>query len=49
MYDWSEEHQAITAVMRRFVDEEIRPHIDELELATCPRTQFFEKCTRSSD
>ena len=31
MYEWTEEHQAIAAVVRRFVDEEIRPHIDELE------------------
>ncbi len=31
MYEWSEEQQAITAVVRRFVDEEIRPHIDDLE------------------
>ena len=31
MYDWSEEHQAIIQVMRRFVDEEIRPHLDDLE------------------
>jgi len=25
MYDWSEEHQAIIAVVRRFVDEEVTP------------------------
>src|SRR5580692_8805904 len=31
MYEWSEEHEAIIAVMRRFVDEHVRPHIDELE------------------
>jgi len=31
MYEWSEEHQAIATVVRRFVDEEIRPHLDDLE------------------
>ena len=31
MYDWSDEHRAIAAVVRRFVDEEIRPHLDDLE------------------
>jgi alkylation response protein AidB-like acyl-CoA dehydrogenase len=31
MYEWSEEHQAIINVVRRFVDEEIRPHLDDLE------------------
>jgi hypothetical protein len=31
MYEWSEEHQAIIDVVRRFVDEEIRPNLDDLE------------------
>jgi acyl-CoA dehydrogenase len=31
MYEWSDEHQAIIDVMRRFVDEEVRPHLDDLE------------------
>jgi alkylation response protein AidB-like acyl-CoA dehydrogenase len=31
MYEWSEEHQAIATVVRRFVDEEIRPQLDDLE------------------
>ena len=31
MYEWSDEHQAIIDVVRRFVDEEIRPHLDDLE------------------
>ena len=31
MYEWSEEQLAIAAVVRRFVDEEIRPHLDDLE------------------
>ena len=31
MYEWSEEHRAIIDVVRRFVDEEIRPHLDDIE------------------
>jgi hypothetical protein len=31
VYEWSEEHQAIAAVVRRFVDEQIRPQLDDLE------------------
>lgn len=31
MYQWSEEHQAIIDVMRRFVDHEVRPRLDALE------------------
>ncbi|MGC2174669.1 MAG: acyl-CoA dehydrogenase family protein [Acidimicrobiales bacterium] len=45
MYEWSKEHEAIIAVMRRFVDEEVRPHLDELEHLGVPpygvlRTMF---------
>ncbi len=45
MYEWSKEHEAIIAVMRRFVDEEVRPHIDDLEHLGVPpydvlRTMF---------
>jgi acyl-CoA dehydrogenase len=45
MYEWSKEHEAIIAVMRRFVDEQVRPHIDELEHQGLPpydvlRTMF---------
>lgn len=31
MYEWSSEHQSIIDVMRRFVDNEVRPHLDALE------------------
>lgn len=31
MYDWSEEHRAIAATVRRFVDEQIRPRLDDIE------------------
>ena len=31
MYDWSDEHRAIAQAVRRFVDERIRPVLDDLE------------------
>ncbi len=31
MYEWSPEHRAIAEALRRFVDEEIRPRLDDLE------------------
>ncbi len=43
MYDWSEEHQAIIAVVRRFVDEEIRPHLDDIEHNGVPPYEILRK------
>jgi alkylation response protein AidB-like acyl-CoA dehydrogenase len=43
MYDWSEEQQAIIAVVRRFVDEEIRPHLDDLEHNGVPPYEILRK------
>jgi len=43
VYDWSEEHQAIIAVVRRFVDEEIRPHLDDLEHNGVPPYEILRK------
>ncbi len=43
MYDWSDEHQAIIAVVRRFVDEEIRPHLDDLEHHDLPPYEILRK------
>jgi alkylation response protein AidB-like acyl-CoA dehydrogenase len=43
VYDWSEEHHAIIAVMRRFVDEEIRPHLDDLEHNGVPPYEILRK------
>ena len=31
MFQWSDEHQMIRDAVKRFVDDEIRPHVDELE------------------
>jgi alkylation response protein AidB-like acyl-CoA dehydrogenase len=43
MYEWSEEHQAIASVVRRFVDEEIRPHIDDIEHHGVPPFDILRK------
>jgi hypothetical protein len=43
MHEWSEEHQAIASVVRRFVDEEIRPHIDDLEHNGVPPFDILRK------
>jgi len=43
MYEWSEEQRAIADVVRRFVDEEIRPHIDELEHGDVPPYAILRK------
>ena len=43
MYDWSDEHQAIIAVVRRFVDEEIRPILDDLEHHDVPPYEILRR------
>jgi alkylation response protein AidB-like acyl-CoA dehydrogenase len=43
MYEWSEEQLAIAAVVRRFVDEEIRPHLDDLEHNGVPPFEIMRK------
>src|SRR5271167_2499371 len=43
MYEWSEEHQAIIDVVRRFVDEEVRPHLDDLEHNGVPPFEILRK------
>jgi alkylation response protein AidB-like acyl-CoA dehydrogenase len=43
MYDWNEEQQAIIAVVRRFVDEEIRPQIDDIEHNGVPPYDIMRK------
>ena len=43
MYEWSPEHEAIIAVVRRFVDEEIRPHLDDLEHNGVPPYELLRK------
>jgi len=36
MYRWSEEHVAIAEAVRRFVDDEVRPILDDLEFGDLP-------------
>jgi acyl-CoA dehydrogenase len=36
VYEWSDEHRAIAEAVRRFVDEEIRPVLDDLEFGDLP-------------
>jgi alkylation response protein AidB-like acyl-CoA dehydrogenase len=36
MYEWSDEHRAVAEAVRRFVDEQIRPVIDDLEFGDLP-------------
>jgi alkylation response protein AidB-like acyl-CoA dehydrogenase len=43
MYEWSEEHQSMIDVVRRFVDEEIRPHLDDLEHNGVPPYDVLRK------
>jgi acyl-CoA dehydrogenase len=45
MFEWSEEHRMVRDAVRQFVDNEIRPHRDELEFGDVPpydilRTMF---------
>ncbi len=43
MFQWSDEHQMIRDAVRRFVDDEIRPHVDELEHGDLPPYDILRK------
>lgn len=43
MFEWSEEHQMIRDAVKRFVDEEVRPHVDELEHGDLPPYDILRK------
>src|ERR1035441_2807072 len=43
MYEWTDEQQAIIEVVRRFVDEEIRPQLDDLEHNGVPPYAILRK------
>lgn len=43
MFEWSEEHQMIREAVKRFVDDEIRPHVDELEHGDLPPYDILRK------
>lgn len=43
MFEWSDEHQMIRDAVKRFVDEEVRPHVDELEHGDLPPYDILRK------
>jgi hypothetical protein len=43
MYQWSDEHLMIRDALRRFVDEEIRPHREKLEYGDLPPYDLLRK------
>jgi len=43
MFEWSEEQLAIRDAVRRFVDEEIRPKLDDLEHGDLPPYDVLRK------
>ena len=43
MFEWSEEHQMIREAVKRFVDDEIRPHVEELEHGDLPPYDIIRK------
>ena len=43
MYEWSEEQLAIRDAVRRFVEEEIKPNVEELEHGDTPPYEVIRK------
>jgi acyl-CoA dehydrogenase len=43
MFQWSDEHEMIRDAVKRFVDDEIRPHVDELEHGDLPPYEILRK------
>ncbi len=43
MYEWSDEHLMLQDAVRRFVDQEIRPHVNELEHGDLPPYDILRK------
>jgi acyl-CoA dehydrogenase len=43
MFQWSDEHEMIREAVKRFVDDEIRPHVDELEHGDLPPYDILRK------
>jgi acyl-CoA dehydrogenase len=43
MFQWSDEHQMIRDAVKRFVDDEIRPHVDQLEHGDLPPYEILRK------
>ena len=47
MFEWSEEQLAIRGAVRRFVEEEIKPNVDELEHGDTPPYEVIRKLYRT--
>ena len=47
MFQWSDEHQMIRDAVKRFVDEEVRPHVEELEHGDLPPYDILRKMLRT--
>ena len=43
MFQWSDEHEMIRDAVKRFVDDEIRPHVEELEHGDLPPYDILRK------
>ncbi|MFP4514262.1 MAG: acyl-CoA dehydrogenase family protein [Acidimicrobiales bacterium] len=43
MIDWTDEQQMVRDAVRRFVDEEVRPHVDDLEHGDLPPYDILRK------
>ncbi len=43
MFEWSDEQLMIQDAVRRFIDEEVRPHVDELEHGDMPPYDILRK------
>ncbi len=43
MIDWTDEQQMVRDAVRRFVDEEVRPHVEELEHGDMPPYDILRK------
>ena len=43
MYEWSDEHLMLQEAVRRFIDDEIRPHVEELEHGDLPPYDILRK------
>ena len=47
MFEWSEDQLAIRDAVRRFVDEEIKPNVEELEHGDTPPYEVIRKLYRT--
>ena len=47
MYEWSDEQLAIRDAVRRFVDEEVKPNVEELEHGDTPPYEVIRKLYRT--